>query len=530
MIKIPKASIWNTSVPRALLEALLTALAFITTLILVSDELPEATINSGILFTSVIAGTISGFRIRISDAPLQKRAVRFILVSLTLSSLLTSLTWLICVLAGKTNLLIGNNDINQWLAILILLACPAVYFCWRLFGIVWRRWQQMRRTRFAWSLTAAFANLITGLILFVWVIYFTLNLFDGYSSNVDLSTASWMARVLRSLAVTVFPWLMIFWLGLVIAMMVTIPPVMLFSYLVTRKLSLRIEELARATQRLQSGELSARTAVNGYDEVAQLQTAFNQMAENLEYSNHALQAERDKVTTLLKTQRELTATISHELRTPVATLHAYLENNLTQNTALAPDLHDDLTIMLHETQQLQKMVDDLFLVAQSDANQLSLNIQPVQLVPLLMDWVHKFQPVIWQSHKVDLQCETNANLPVLQVDPQRLEQIVNNLVQNAVRHTPPGGMVQVQATAVEQDKIRLSVRDTGEGIPADEVEHVWQRYFRGKHNQHQGSGLGLSLVKELAESMGAQVGVESQPGEGSHFWVEWGDRNQETVD
>jgi signal transduction histidine kinase len=112
------------------------------------------------------------------------------------------------------------------------------------------------------------------------------------------------------------------------------------------------------------------------------------------------------------------------------------------------------------------------------------------------------------------------SLPTIQADPQRLEQIMNNLVQNAVRHTLPGGLVQVEAALIE-DKLRISVRDNGEGIPPEDLPHVWERYYRGKNHQHQGSGLGLALVKELAQSMGANIGVESTLGEGSHFWVEW---------
>jgi len=302
--------------------------------------------------------------------------------------------------------------------------------------------------------------------------------------------------------------------------LVTIPPLLLFSYFSTRKLTRRVEALAETTRQLQTGDFSIRTQVNGEDEVAQLQYAFNQMAENLNNATQALQSEKDKVTSLLNTQREMTASISHELRTPVATLRGYLESNLAQNQALSPKLRNDLEIMAHETEQLQKMVDDLFTLAQRETNQLSLNMLPVDPASFLSAWVEKFKPIAWKNHKVDLQSVLAPNLPVIQADPQRLEQIMNNLVQNAVRHTLPGGLVQVEAALIENG-LRISVRDNGEGIPPENLEHVWERYYRGKNHQHQGSGLGLALVKELAESMGANVGVESMLGEGSHFWVEW---------
>ncbi len=519
MIQIKKSIVWQTTALRAVAEGLVIALLFMTALILVAYELPDATIRSGFFFGAVIAGTIAGFRARPATTNLFKRVLRFVFAALSLGSLMPLCTWIISEIVKQPGFL-ERSGIGETQSILLLASSAIVYFCWRVFGIVWRRWQHMQRTRFAWSLTAAFANIVAAFALFLMLIFFLYSLFEKYPVDVAAANASWTARILRELAIFVFPQLMIFWFALVFTFFVTIPPLLLFSYYSTRKLTRRVEALANATRQLQNGDLSARTPVSGEDEVAQLQTAFNQMAENLQNATQSLQTERDKVSALLKTQRELTVTVSHELRTPVATLRAYLENNLAQNPNLPPNLHNDLEIMAHETDQLQKMVDDLFTLAQREANQLSLQLQPVDPVSFLADWVEKFRPVAWKNHKVELQCVLHPDLPIIHADPQRLEQIMNNLVQNAVRHTLPGGLVQVEA-ALLGDKFRISVRDNGEGIPAEEVEHIWQRYFRGKNQQHQGSGLGLALVKELAESMGAAVGVESYPGEGSHFWVDW---------
>lgn len=520
MTWIRKSIVWQAPVWRAVIEGLVIGLLFIIALILVAEELPIATIRSGIFFSSVIAGTVAGFRARPSDANLKKRVLRFVFAALGLAILLPLGAWAASQIL-KYQIFLQSTGISEFESVLMLVCSSLVYGCWRAFGVVWRRWQYMRRTRFAWSLTAAFANIVVAFALFIMLAEFLYSIFQNFTASSSTTDASWAARILKELAVFVFPQLIIFWFGLVFVLLVTIPPLLLFSYYSTRKLTRRVEALAGATRQLQTGDFSVRTQVIGEDEVAQLQTAFNEMAENLQKATRAVQSERDKVTALLKNQRELTASISHELRTPVATLRAYLENNLAQNPILPSDLYNDLELMAHETEQLQKMVDDLFTLAQRETNQLSLHLQSVEPGLFLSNWVEKFRPVAWKNYKVELQCVLPPDLPAIQADPQRLEQIMNNLVQNAIRHTLPGGLVQVQASIVE-DKLRISVRDNGEGIPPEDIEHIWERYFRGKNQQHQGSGLGLALVKELAESMGASVGVESNPGEGSHFWVEWG--------
>ncbi len=522
MTWIKKSVIWQAPVWRAVIEGLVVGLLFIIAMILVAEELPDATIRSGIFFSSVITGTIAGFRAKPSNANLKKRILRFVLTALSLAVLLPLCAWGVSKILNYP-IILQRTGISAFESELILIGSSLVYGCWRAFGIAWRRWQYMRRTRFAWSLTAAFANIVMAFALIFMLVYFLYMLFQNSPADAATANASWAARILRELAIFVFPQLIIFWFGLVFTFFITIPPLLLFSYFSTRKLTRRVEALANATRQLQQGDLSARALVSGEDEVAQLQSNFNEMAENLQNATRALQSERDKVTALLNNQRELTASISHELRTPVATLRAYLENNLTQHPNLPPDVHNDLAVMLGETEQLQKMVDDLFTLAQRETNQLSLKMEPVDPASFLSTWVEKFRPVAWKNKKVDLEGDFSANLPIIQADPQRLEQIINNLVQNAVRHTLPGGLVQVQAALVD-GRLRISVRDNGEGIAPEDIGHIWERYYRGKNHQYQGSGLGLALVKELAESMGATVGVESSPGEGSHFWVEWGNQ------
>jgi signal transduction histidine kinase len=132
-------------------------------------------------------------------------------------------------------------------------------------------------------------------------------------------------------------------------------------------------------------------------------------------------------------------------------------------------------------------------------------------------------PLAWQSGQVQVSAQLPEGLPAAEVDPARLEQVLANLLRNAVRHTPPGGIVVVSA-AEEARSVRIEVRDTGEGISPADLPHIWERFYRGRdvvarEGETRGAGLGLALVKELVETMRGEVAVESTAGEGSRFTV-----------
>jgi signal transduction histidine kinase len=133
--------------------------------------------------------------------------------------------------------------------------------------------------------------------------------------------------------------------------------------------------------------------------------------------------------------------------------------------------------------------------------------------------VDALAPLAWRSGRVDVVAELPDNLPPARADEVRLEQVFSNLLRNAIRHTPPGGIVAVVAVA-EEAAIRIEVRDTGEGIAAEDLPHIWERFYRGANaraHDRRGAGLGLALVKAYVEAMGGQVAVTSAPGEGSCF-------------
>ena len=245
------------------------------------------------------------------------------------------------------------------------------------------------------------------------------------------------------------------------------------------------------------------------------------MADDLGRTLGELQAERDKVTSLLQSRRDLIANVSHELRTPVATIRGYLESTLDGRDEEPPKLQHDLEVMEREVGQLQMLIEDLFTLSRAEVGELVLACEPVDVGAIVRRMVDTVAPLAWQSGRVEVVAQVPRDLPSALADERRLEQVLSNLLHNGVRHTPPGGIVAVIASA-EQDAIRIEVRDTGEGIPSEDLPYVWERFYRGESaraEDSRGAGLGLALVKELTEAMGGAVEVESVVGQGSCFTV-----------
>jgi signal transduction histidine kinase len=175
--------------------------------------------------------------------------------------------------------------------------------------------------------------------------------------------------------------------------------------------------------------------------------------------------------------------------------------------------------MEHELARLQQLIDDLFALSQAAVGRLSMRLEPTDAGAVVKRLVETTAPLAWRQRQVQVLGEYENDTPLARADAQRLEQIVSNLLGNAVRHTPPGGLVAA-AVSTEPSLVRVDVRDTGEGITADEVPHLFERFFRGNgQNGAAGAGLGLALVKELTEAMGGSVEANSTPGEGSCFTI-----------
>ncbi len=261
-----------------------------------------------------------------------------------------------------------------------------------------------------------------------------------------------------------------------------------------------LRALTGAAQRMEAGESGARVKVRGRDEIARLATAFNDMS-----------ASRER---LEETRKAMVSDIAHELRTPLSNIRGWLE--ATQDGVTKLD--DELIASLHEEAvHLQHIVDDLQDLALADAGALQLHPEPLDAKHLLTQATAAHSPGA-AAAGVELTVETAASLE-LTADPVRLRQAVGNLISNAVRHTPSGGQVVVRGS-VDGDDVVIEVADTGSGIAADDLPHVFDRFWRADKARTRGtagSGLGLAIVRKLAEAHGGTATAVSVAGQGATF-------------
>jgi signal transduction histidine kinase len=255
------------------------------------------------------------------------------------------------------------------------------------------------------------------------------------------------------------------------------------------------------------GDLSVRVPVRGPGEFGRLAQAFNRMIQELERADQR--------------RRNLTADVAHELRTPLHIIQGNLEGILDDVYQPTPE-HIGAT--LDETRLLARLVDDLQTLSLAEAGQLPLTREPVDVAELLADVGTSF---IGQAEAtgINLQVETDADPASMTItgDVGRLDQVLSNLMGNALRHTPAGGTITLRAESAD-GWVRIIVADTGEGIPAEDLPYVFERFWRAdrarSHASGAGSGLGLAIARRLVQAHGGQISVESQVGVGTTFFVE----------
>jgi signal transduction histidine kinase len=264
-----------------------------------------------------------------------------------------------------------------------------------------------------------------------------------------------------------------------------------------------VRQLTEAVNNMTQGDLSQRVKVKGNDELALLGKTFNQMAASLE------QAEESR--------RSMTTDIAHELRTPLAVQRANLE---ALQDGVYPLTMENLDPILEQNQLLTQLVEDLRTLAQTDYNDLSLEIHEYDLIPLLDQIISNYKPQTSQQRiKLDYIPPTSCQL--VNIDARRINQVINNLMQNALQHTPEGGNIYLTLNCQETN-VEISLRDTGPGIPQDELPHIFNRFYRGKqsrtHNQG-GSGIGLTIARRLVEAHGGTLTAENHPEGGAIFRI-----------
>ncbi|MGN6557389.1 MAG: sensor histidine kinase [Solirubrobacterales bacterium] len=287
---------------------------------------------------------------------------------------------------------------------------------------------------------------------------------------------------------------------------------LLFSGLIS---SMRrpLEELVAAAGRLAAGDRSARVEVGGLSETAALGAAFNEMAEELEIE----EGRRDELDRL---KDEFVLTASHELRSPLTSVQGFAELLMLDKDSLTPRQRETVEIILDNCRHLVRLLNDLLDLARSDAGRLAIRPQPTEVAPLIEDVVRTMRAQTEAAGQT-LAEEVQPGLPSINAEPDRIRQILVNLLTNAHDYSPEGASIGITARAVGTE-VEIAVTDNGPGIPADQLERIFERFTRGDAGLTQrvgGTGLGLAISKSLVELHGGSIAADSVPGQGSTFRV-----------
>ena len=274
-----------------------------------------------------------------------------------------------------------------------------------------------------------------------------------------------------------------------------------------------LEELVQASGRLAGGDLETRVKVGGLSETAALGKAFNEMAAELQRRA----GERDELETM---KDEFVLTASHELRSPLTSVQGFAELLMLERDKLAPKQAETVEIILDNTRHLVRLLNDLLDLARSDAGRLTIKRTPTETRPLVEDAARTMRSQT-ESKKQSLRVAIEPDLPPIDVDRDRIRQVLVNLLTNAHEYCPEGAEISLKAERVGAE-VQLVVSDDGPGMAADQLEHIFERFTRGDAGLTQhvgGTGLGLAISKSLVELHDGTIEASSAPGRGSTFRV-----------
>jgi len=291
-------------------------------------------------------------------------------------------------------------------------------------------------------------------------------------------------------------------LSLLIAGLVAGVIALLAGFVLFAQITAPLNALTTASRKIAAGDLTARVAHPPDNEIGQVGRAFNAMTDSLAQSENA--------------RRNMIADIAHELRNPLGIVQGQLEGMIDGVFPVTPEqiasLHD-------ETRLLTRLVDDLHELALADAGQLNITRAPVDLKGLIARTIDTLMPQALEN-EIALRTVIVDGLPIVNIDAQRIEQVLRNLIGNALRYTPADGAIQVECS-VRAKSFVVRVQDTGQGIAAEDLPHVFERFYRGDKARSRGAGgagLGLAIAQQIIAAHGGTIGVESEFGKGATFW------------
>lgn len=272
---------------------------------------------------------------------------------------------------------------------------------------------------------------------------------------------------------------------------------------VSRRIVTPVRTMQRASRRIAAGQYQERLPTSAPGEIGELAASFNEMAQALE------RVEARRV--------ELLANVAHEFRTPLTNLRGYVTG--LRDGIFQPD-QETLEACARQLSRLERLLTDLSLLSRVETGQENLQPQAVSAADLIWQSAAAFRPR-FETKGVTLHVQNAAGSVQVKADPHRTAQVLANLLENALRHTPSGGEVRI-STTLRAHEVRFEVQDTGEGVPREDLPHVFTRFYRvdkaRRYDPEGGSGIGLTIAKHYVEQQGGRIGVESELGQGSCFW------------
>ena len=287
----------------------------------------------------------------------------------------------------------------------------------------------------------------------------------------------------------------------------------LIAFALSTLFTRRLRAMQLVVQSFQGGDRTRRVASAGSDEITALGQSFNSMADTIDANISRL--ERADLM-----RRELVANVSHDLRSPLASISGYLETILIKNESLsAQDRQKYLEIGLRNTQKLSKLVDDLFELSKLDAMQIEPELVEFSLAELVHDIVLQYEPQA-QEAQVQLEIDAPGRIATVHADIALVDRVISNLVENAIKHTPAGGKVRIVPSNENASWVSVKVIDTGNGIPADDLPYIFERFYKvdkSRGDDARGTGLGLAIAKKIIELHGGTLSVMSAANVGTTF-------------
>lgn len=284
-----------------------------------------------------------------------------------------------------------------------------------------------------------------------------------------------------------------------------------FGYLLAGSINRSLRQLQEGANRLAAGDFSARVQLTEIDELSSVANAFNVMADELEAAFARQRA-------LERARRDLTAAVSHDLRTPITSIRAMVEA-LGDGVVTEPDMvRRYYTNIRAQIENLSTLINDLFELSRLETEQLQLHLEPVNLNDLLSDVAESMQAQA-QARNISIRGIFCEDLPLIKAEMVKIQRVLHNLVQNALRHTPEHGSIALETKQVP-DGVQVDVIDTGEGIAAEDLPYIFDQFYRGEKSRSRetgGSGLGLAIAKRIIEAHHGQIWAANKPGHGAQF-------------